>query len=209
MSARSTATIAADITSYLPANMRAAAPLVGGAAASFHLAETAAYALASYLQVGTADDVWLDLLAIGNGLRRQSGESDASLRERIRTVSDAVTAPAIKAAVDALLAAYGLGECEIREWFDGPYFDRNAWLDHNLVIQAPNYFVVVVPFSGTSMALSYLDRTAYLDRIAYLGAWDTSASSAVYPAIVALVNALRAAGVRWDLYILPSGAVLA
>ena len=209
MSARTTATIAADMTAYLPANMRAASPLVGGAAASFQLAETAAYALASYLQVGTATDVWLDLLALGNGLRRQQGETDASLRKRLRTVEDAVTTPAIKAAVDALLAAYGLGACQIREWFSGPYYDRNAYLDHNLVITSPNYFVVVVPFSGTSMALSYLDRTAYLDRIAYLGAWDTSASSPVYAAVVALVNSLRAAGVRWDLYILPSGAVLA
>jgi hypothetical protein len=51
----------------------------------------------------------LDQHALDRGTTRRSGESDATLRERLRNITDVVTEPALKDGVDALLAASGLG----------------------------------------------------------------------------------------------------
>src|SRR5258705_8592656 len=51
----------------------------------------------------------LDQHALDRGTTRRSGESDATLRERLRNITDVVTEPALKVAVDALLAASSLG----------------------------------------------------------------------------------------------------
>jgi hypothetical protein len=74
----------------------------------------------------TAEDIWLDQHARDRGTFRQSGESDDVLRDRLRTVEDAVTPPALKAAVDSVLAAAGVaGTCALVELRrDRGYFGR-------------------------------------------------------------------------------------
>lgn len=63
-----------------------------------------------------ATGFWLDQHAKDRNLARQSGESDAALRLRIRSYADAVTAPAIAAAVNALLVQDGITDpCAIYE----------------------------------------------------------------------------------------------
>lgn len=46
-------------------------------------------------RISTATDIWLDQHAVDHGTRRQTGESDASLRNRLQTPEDAVTLPAL------------------------------------------------------------------------------------------------------------------
>lgn len=52
--------------------------------------------------VGLEPD-WLNQHAVDRGTRRTEGESDEALRERIRNVTDALTRPAILAAVQAII----------------------------------------------------------------------------------------------------------
>lgn len=54
-----------------------------------------------------AQGTWLDVHANERGTQRKTGESDTSLRERLRTPEDAVTEPALEAAADAILVAAG------------------------------------------------------------------------------------------------------
>lgn len=52
----------------------------------------------------------LDQHAFDRGTTRRENEDDDTLRERLRNITDAVTEPALKAAVDTILDANGLGE---------------------------------------------------------------------------------------------------
>ena len=54
-----------------------------------------------------AQGSWLDVHANERGTQRKLGESDPSLRERLRTPEDAVTEPSLEAAADAILVAAG------------------------------------------------------------------------------------------------------
>jgi hypothetical protein len=72
---------------------------------------TADDAVANWLRmtyVLYADGAWLDQHAKDRGMARQSGESAASLRTRIRQVDPAVTPAAITEIVQAILTANGL-----------------------------------------------------------------------------------------------------
>lgn len=202
--ARTVAQIATEYGRFLPPHLSGpAAPLLGGTAAAMQSAETVGFDLSSKSTIGGATSKWLDLIALDHGTRRQSGEEDDALRARLRRPHLGVTAANIKAQVDYLLASYGLGECLIIEWFDGPYVDIDAYLDFVPVVADRAWFLLVCPMAGTDpeVGLSFLDRDAYLDRDAFLGAIDASPDLAVYAAIVALVNSIKAAGVRWALYI--------
>lgn len=65
---------------------------------------------------------WLGEHASQHGTRQQSGEATDALRARLRSFPDAVTPNAVKAAVDATLAAAGLGECALVELRDARAF---------------------------------------------------------------------------------------
>ncbi|MBP8274771.1 MAG: hypothetical protein KAY59_10090 [Acidobacteria bacterium] len=54
-----------------------------------------------------AQGTWLDVHANERGTQRKLGESDPSLRERLRTPEDAITIPALQTAADAILSAMG------------------------------------------------------------------------------------------------------
>jgi hypothetical protein len=63
--------------------------------------------------IDNASGAELDQHAADRGTSRREGEDDATLRERLRNITDAVTIPALKAAIDALLTVNGLDECVI------------------------------------------------------------------------------------------------
>lgn len=88
---------------------------LGAAAKTFQLAKTtiAGWLAQSYILQATG--FWLDQHAIDRGTRRQNGETDAALAARIRQVEDAVTVPALRAAVNAVLTTAGLANCTIVE----------------------------------------------------------------------------------------------
>lgn len=127
--------------------------------------------------VAAAKGVWLTLLAKGYGIYRADAEQDAALRARLRNFEDAQTVASIEAAVDALLALYAGGTCELVEhWAVAGACDdedRPCICDVSYLYDAHNAFTLIVP----------------------LVAGD--AAHPVYPAIVAEVERLRAAGVRW------------
>jgi hypothetical protein len=66
--------------------------------------------------VQQSSGIWLSQHAIDRGTFRQANETDAALRERLSIVEDVITKPALKAGVDAILAAFGeTTECTIVE----------------------------------------------------------------------------------------------
>jgi hypothetical protein len=65
----------------------------------------------TYLDNATGTD--LDQHALDRGTTRRASETDAALRERLRNISDALTEPAIKTAVNAMLSALSLSTCAI------------------------------------------------------------------------------------------------
>lgn len=81
--------------------MQAAAKLLGAARAQLK-----AWVDAAYLKTSAGD--WLDQHAKDRSTRRQNGESDAALRERLRHVEDALTPSAILSAINAILTAEGV-----------------------------------------------------------------------------------------------------
>lgn len=208
-SARSVSDIAAEVARLMPTHLSGpATPLLGGFAAGEHSAEVFGAAAANSTTIGGAADVWLDLVGRGLGMPRADGEDDDTYRQRLRSPQYGVTKANLAAAVNAILSAYGLPDCRILEWMDGPYLSRTMYLSHCLVVARPNFFVVVVDSPSTYRTTAFLSRSVYLSRTAYLGEWETGAYAAAYAAIVALVNALRAAGVRWALYLKPSTVYL-
>lgn len=208
MSARTVQQIADELARMIPAHTSGPAePLLGGAAAVLQSAESTGYDALAATTVGGADGKWLDLILRGAGMQRSDGETDAGARARIRNPQFGITSANIKAQVDAILAAYGLGECLILEWFDGPALSVDAYLDFVSVVDAPNWFLLVVPSIAEELAFDYLGFM-YLDRDSYLGSWVTDPGAGAYPAIIAAVNPLRAAGIRWALYIDTTGVYL-
>lgn len=105
-----------------------------------------------------ASGLELDQHALDRGTVRRSGESDVTLRERLRNISDVVTEPALKTAIDAILAASGLGPCtflNLRR--DRAYFHTtgltNAFLSRGYRITTPQFimsYTVILPFGTTA-----------------------------------------------------------
>ncbi len=195
----SAATILATYEQLVPKQYRAMRPLMSGWAAAFDQADIAGDTLRVNVSVATAAGKWLDLLAVGFGLRRQPSESDDSLRYRIQHPADALTRPAILDVVNAYLTTIGEpATATMIEWFQGPALDVDFWLDQTVLQDRGASFVLIVPQIGNTIAGSgYLDSEAFGVDL-YLG---SDGISPAYDAIIALVNAIRAAGVRWWLRI--------
>ncbi len=127
--------------------------------------------------VGGAEGQWLTLLAGGYGITRATGESDENVRERIRSVADALTVDAIEDAVDALMAELTAVESILVEhWHAQLVFDTEdlEWAlicDHSYLFDQHHAFTVIVPDFGDF-------------------------PEGVYPTLVAEIERLRAAGVR-------------
>lgn len=73
----------------------------------FDAVRTLGYSWARSTFILEAQGSWLDLLARDWGTARRLGESDDSLRDRLRNPEDAVTEPALEAGADGILAAMG------------------------------------------------------------------------------------------------------
>jgi hypothetical protein len=197
--ARSVDELLAQLLRFLPPNYCGAEELLSGLAASLARAEVAYAELAELGLIGGASDKWLTLHGHGLGVLRATGESDTSLRKRIRSVDDQVTPAAIKALVDGLIEP---DECRLVEWWDEPYLDveltdeGGCWLDTCLLSGGPNSFLVVIPEQGSPFTVGgYVDADLWLDSAHLAGDLEP----AVYSAIVNLVERARAAGTFWRL----------
>lgn len=105
----------------------------------------------------------LDQHALDRGTVRRAGEDDATLRERLRNITDVVTEPALKDGVDALLAASGLGASA---WVvlrrDKAFMQQTTAADANesflsrgyrmTYAQRPMEYIVILPY-GTTTAM--------------------------------------------------------
>lgn len=219
--ARTTQELLERLFSFLPPDYETAEPLLAGLAAAMRDAEVAGDSLADVLPFGStimvtpsgqtilyagAEGIWLDLHAAGYGLSRQPGETDGQLRARLREVADRVTRPAILAAVNNLLLPFAVTATMI-EWWEEPYLDveeavapGGMYLDSTFLSGLANTFILIVPVVGLGYSVSagpYLNVDAFLDSM-FVG---TDVQDPVYAAIIALVETLRAAGIRWRLVI--------
>ena len=196
--ARTTQDILDRLFAFLPPDYASAEPLLAGLAAAQNEAELAVDSLSDSLPFGPmavtlpdgsvvtylgAEDVWLDLHAKGYGLTRRAGETDAQLRIRLRTVTERVTRAAILDAVNALIAVHAVTATMV-EWFEEPYLDLvetvavGGWyLDSTILSGGANSFVLYVPVIGVGYA------------------------EPIYDSVISLVEALRAAGIRWRLIV--------
>lgn len=110
--------------------------------------------------ITNASGVELDQHALDRGTIRRDGEDDATLRLRLISIQDAVTEPAIKTAVDILLAANGLGPCTIvnlrrdRGHYQQPLFGNMFYSRGYRMSYAgrPAAYIVILPY-GTSGAI--------------------------------------------------------
>ena len=115
----------------------------------------------TYLDNCTGSD--LDQHALDRGTVRRDGESDDSLRERIRNITDVVTEPALKAVVDTLLAAASLGASHwVNLRRDKAFCQEPAAVNANEAFmsrgyrmtyaQTPMGYIVILPY-GTDAAM--------------------------------------------------------
>lgn len=203
--ARSLEQLLTQLERMAPGYYDSCRPLLAGFAAAMARSESTFDTLQPLATIGGGTGKWLTLQARGVGIKRGSGESDESLRARLRDVADAVTRPAIEAAVNALIAP---DTCTIIEWWERPYLDYNGddgcWLDNQdaTLCDGPSGFLVLIPVQATEFAFgSFLDDETvdglWLD-IAFAG---EGPEDPAYAAIVNEVERLRAAGIYWRLVI--------
>lgn len=198
--ARTTAQILAQLEKHVPPALRTKLrPLLAGWAASLQAVESAGEGMADATTVGGSSGIWLTLLARGYGVVRATGETDTQLQERLRNVENQLTVASIETATDALLAS-GTSTL-VEHWKGGIYLTDDddevaspgdgysAYLDCDELVpgatafgsylyDAHNGFTLILPLFGT---IDDLDP--------------------VYAAVIAQVEKLRAAGVRWWLLI--------
>lgn len=190
-----------QLQKLLPGYYSSAEPLLAGFCAALERAEQVGEEMADLATIEGGEGMWLSLQARGLGIKRGSGESDESLRTRLRIIEDQVTKPAIKAAVDRIIDPE---ECQVIEWFEGPYLDNTddtgTWLDNSDMLLSGGHhsFIVQIPKQST-----YFDFGEHLDISAWLDSSDFFLGDApedpVYAAIINEVNRIRAAGVFWRL----------
>lgn len=215
--ARTTEQILAQIERLVPESYRPLRPVLAGVAAQLRQLELTGEASVDDVTIGGAEGTWLTLLARGYGVRRSTGESDASVRGRLRNVDERLTVTAIETAVDAILPS---GSCTVVEHYkSGIYLTSGATVNgpegYSFFLDCPepipgetafasyfydqhNAFSLVVPLYGDlPFGDSYLG-SSFLDTM-FLGGGESLDST--YFAVVSLVEDLRAAGVRWWLVI--------
>lgn len=195
---RTTTEIAQEVARFMPPHVAIPLdPYLGGMAAAFAAAEAVNADLALSTTVGGAEGVWLDLVALGDGMRRQSGEEDADLRARLRTPVAAITVANLEAAANAILAGYGVSGAYIVEWFTDGYADVDCYADSTILVDPYNRFALVVPLIGDAIVAGLFADDGYADTD-YMG---DGGESPAYASIWAAIERLRAAGIRWSMFI--------
>ena len=196
--ARTTAEILLQLEAALPSWALPLRPVLAGIAAQLAQVEATGESLVDFTTVEGAEGAWLTLLARGYGVQRATGETDPSIRMRLQASPDQLTRPAILGAANAMLAGLTDRQASLIEPWDDGFADRDAWADHTILCDQHNSFVLVLPLVGEAVTgNAYADRDAYAD-------FDFAGSDGehpVYEAIRALINDLRAAGVRFWIHI--------
>lgn len=196
--ARSVADLLDQVEHFLPAEFEPMRPHLAGLAAQMREAELAGDTLEAQTKIGQAVGAFLTLIGRGYGLDRTAEETDDEFRNRIRVLEDRLTKPAIEDAVNELLSAYTTDVCEIVEHWEGGAFVDQAYAEQDAIYSAHNAFTVIAPVVGNFAAgEDYVDQSYVDDAWVGMGGADHP----VYPAIVARVEQLRAAGVRWWLVV--------
>ena len=108
----------------------------------FALAYTEIQRLAAGSVVATATGLFLDLHARDRGLRRQEGETDAQLRERLKKPPLAGTVPAILESVEAITGVSTAIIVELPK--QGAYYDRGFCFDSGLRFGGGRGVVIVI-----------------------------------------------------------------
>lgn len=194
----------AQLERWLPAHYRSVRALTGGRAAQSALAADTAEDLAGSVSIGGAEGTFLTLLARGYGVYRASNETDDSLRTRLRNIEQKVTPPAILARAIEMLTPYtdeaGLALIEVREHFDSGIWLDQDYLDQGYIYSSHNAFTLVVPLIGADPRVeAYVDQD-FLDQ-SYLGEGQANTDADVYVALMAEIDRIRPAGVRWWLQV--------
>jgi hypothetical protein len=116
----------------------------------FALSYTEIQRLSAGANVGTATGLFLDLHARDRGLRRQSGETDDQLRERLKRPPLAGTVAAIIQSVEAIV---GVGKAIMVELpRSSAYYDRSFGLDRGHRMGGGRGVVVVlIPASANAL----------------------------------------------------------
>lgn len=152
--ARTATTLREKAVRELPGPFRGLDPLIGLAAGPLALVESAVESHVAEALPSTATGAWLTLIGNGQGLPRVSGESDASLRDRIRTSEQLVTVAAIRAAVDDVsgLAAASDTCFVVEDWKARVYckdqateYITDAFCDEETILPGRNAFSVILP----------------------------------------------------------------
>jgi hypothetical protein len=188
------------------------------AAAQLSQVEGAIETLHDRTLIGRADASWLDEHGVERTRYRAPGESDDLYRERIRAWPDAVTKPAILAAVNAVLV---VGEARIEEWLpDGTFLcgtgsgKTKSFLGNTVLFGQRRGFTVYIPHqapathdtffvaSATSssprgfLVLDTGDGHSPEDRGSFLdNALETP--SGVYARVMQVLRSTKAAGIEF------------
>jgi hypothetical protein len=126
VAARDTDTLLDQATALLPPELHALEPHLAALAAQIAAVEADAEAMSAQSTTTSATGVWLRLRARSFGLEPQDGESEDSVRARIWNVADALTAPSLEDAVNAVLEEH-LVECQVvPHWTARPFVDSHA-----------------------------------------------------------------------------------
>jgi len=186
----------ARLQRFLPPRFGGSAELVAGSVAALEAAEDAAEAMVDHVGIGSNDGKWLTLLARGYGVYRSTGEADADLQARLRNVEDKLTRGSIRDAVDALLDAYTVETCSVEEWFegDGCFWADEDYCDDQRLLGEWRTFYVLAPSLGVMAWGDFYCDDSFCDDLGHVGAGP---DHPIYGAIMAAVERIRAAGVRW------------
>lgn len=163
----------------------------------------------------------LDAIGAERKVRRAPGEDDEHYRERVGQVADTISPHAIVRAANRILAPYGITPC-FREvgtpLLPGFYWDLDAW-DNDFALRVEDRFHVWLDynyFRGFFMigvpALNWGDYGCAWD-VGPHNAWDNAGNYEVawdghpylaerlYQQVWQAVDAVRGAGVSWELYL--------
>lgn len=198
----------AQLVRVLPAEYLPLRPVLAGIAAMLNAASVSVEDLVTATTANGAEDVWLRLFSAGYGVYPATSESDASLRDRLLHYDDQLTVAAILAVVNAILAPYTSGLATIHEHFRDHFVADLSAADIDRIYDQRHAFTLMVPQVGEPYSGVAFADLAAADLMA-VGTGD--GWHPVYAAIVAVVNRIRAGGVRWWLVldaVLPLGEAI-
>ena len=195
---RTTSVVLAQAMKFVPPRYQAIVDVIAGVAAIEATRESTAETFAEASTIGGAEGSFLTLLAKGFGVNRGLSETDASVRFRLRNAEEQVTRASILSAVNTVLASFTSTEAIMLEPWEEGFLDVDMWFDNTIFSDMHNGFVLVVPLVGDAPTGSMFFDSEYYDGEVYLGG---GVEHPVYAVIIALVERIRAAGIRWRLYI--------